>query len=211
MTTRTLKFYGRGYGETPAAISVIQNGVNVYTGEITTINAPRTDWPDQVVLFTSETTVDFTGTISMSIEVTNGTVVFAWITGNYCSIVNPVYSDAQLEILRSPTSTQEEKIAVYSAVAVPPFSSEELAILETGTALEKDAVLESHNATATISSGSDEYRDIYAGDERSSVEIDGVLQSTPDPRPADQAGTWFWSVNQGSVLTYNLNVSAGKE
>jgi hypothetical protein len=211
MTTRTLKFYGRGYGETPAAISVTQNGVNVYTGEITTINAPRTDWPDQVVLFTSETTVDFTGTISMSIEVTNGTVVFAWITGNYCSIVNPVYSDAQLEILRSPTSTQEEKIAVYSAVAVPPFSSEELAILETGTALEKNAVLESHNAMVSISSGSDEYHDIYTGDERSSVEINGVLQSTPDPRPADQTGTWFWLVNQGSVLTYDLNVSAGKE
>jgi len=211
MTTRTLKFYGRGYGETPAAISVTQNGVNVYTGEVTTINAPRTDWPDQVVLFTSETTVDFTGTIPMSVEVTNGTVVFAWITGNYCMIPNPVYNSAQLEILQSPTSTKEEKIAVYSAVAVPPFSSEELAILETGTALETNAVLESHNAMVMISSGSDGYSLIYSGDERSSVEIDGVLQSTPDPRPGDQTGTWFWSVDQDSVLTYDLNVLAGKE
>jgi len=214
MTNRTLKFYGLGYGETPASISVTQDGINIYTGEITTtdnssINLQAVE--NQVVLFTSETPVDFTGTIPMSIEVTNGTVVFAWITGNYSPVLNPAYSAAQLAVLRSPTSTIEERLVVYSAVAVPAFSSEEIAIFETGTSLEKNAILEAHNASIYVSSGSDEYHYIYQGDERSSVKINGIDATTPDPRPDGQAGTWFWPISQGSVLTYNLNISAGKE
>jgi hypothetical protein len=211
MTTRTLKFYGRGYGATPASISVTQNGINVYTGEVTTINAPITEWPDQIVLFTSETTVDFNGTIPMSVEVTNGSVVFAWITGNYCSMLNPVYSTEQLEILQSPTSTDAEKLAVYSAAAVPPFSPEEIAALETGTVAENNIIIASHNASIYISSGPDNFDTIFNGDERSNVSIDGIPQNTPTPRPEGQNGTWFWQVTSGSTLTYDLNVNAGRE
>jgi hypothetical protein len=106
MTIRTLKFYGSGYGTTPASISVTQNGINVYTGTVTTIDAPLgTETADQVELFTSETTVDFSGTIPMSIEVTNGIVVFAQIKSNYHQIQNSVYSQEQLAALQSPTIT----------------------------------------------------------------------------------------------------------
>jgi hypothetical protein len=211
MTTRTLKFYGRGYGTTPASISVTQNGVNVYTGTVTTINAATTDPADQVELFTSETTVDFSGTIPMTVEVTNGTVIFAWITGNYCNRPNPVYSNAQLTILRDPATTNAEKIAIYSSVAVPSFSAAELAVLETGTTVEVQAILKTHNAQIALSTGPTGFSATMVGDQRSNVYIDGVLQSTPNPRPSGRDGTWYWAVNQGSVLSYDLGVDAGFE
>jgi hypothetical protein len=212
MTTRILKFYGSGYGSTPASISVAQNGINVYTGTIPTTNAPESRLVnDQVVLFESEITVDFEGQIPMSIDVTSGIVVFAFIDANYCVVYNPVYTSEQLEILESSSSSSAEKIAIYSSVAVPPFSSEELAILETGTALEQQAVLQSHRASVEINQGPDYFSRVISGDSRSNVYIDGSLQSVPSPRPDGESGTWFWEVGQGSNFSYNLNVKAGKE
>jgi hypothetical protein len=208
MTIKTLKFYGRGYGSTPATISVTQNGVNVYTGAVTTFDEPRADMKDPVVLFESTTTVDFEGLIPMSIEVTNGSVVFAWIAENYATITNPIFSEAQLPILRSPLSTNEEKITIYSAVAVPPFSTEEIELLYTGTEYEKKAILADHNASLLINGGPDQFGDINIGEGRANVAINGIPKIPLSPRPEDKKGTWNWEVSAGSVLTYDLIILA---
>jgi hypothetical protein len=46
-----------------------------------------------------------------------------------------------------------------------------------------------------------------SGDARSNVAIDGVAQ--PINHDEQYNGTWWFTVNSGSVLTYNLDVQAG--
>jgi hypothetical protein len=144
------------------------------------------------------------------------TAYFEQIYSNYMAIYNPVYTQSEIGVLTDPASTAAEKIAIYTAKAVPPLSAAEIAILETGTLAEKDAVLASHNLTILVSSGPDTFVNINGSSEpRTNVVINEVSQSIPDPRPTGADGTWGWEVKfpaEGSGLfECNLTAIAGQE
>jgi hypothetical protein len=94
MTTRTVKMFGLAYGSSPAEIAVTLDGVSVYTGTVATNDAPIPFMPDPSLVDTTvefcnfEIPMDFNGVLPMTCTVSNGTVVFAQITANYCVIAN---------------------------------------------------------------------------------------------------------------------------
>lgn len=83
---RTVQFFGQGYGPTPANIVVKMDDSVIFSGPIPTIDQIgfNTAPEDQVLLFTCELPIDFEGFKPMTIEVLEGTVVFAHIYANHC-------------------------------------------------------------------------------------------------------------------------------
>lgn len=156
MTTRTVKMLGLAYGNTPAEINVTLDGATIYSGTVTTTNAPLPTLPNLELVPTTvefcnfEIPMDFTGTKPMTCTVSNGTVIFAQIISNYCVI---------------------------------------------------------NNTNPSYGSGPDGFLNIDgAGDARSTVLIDGVAQPI---NHEELPGTWWFKVDSGSVLSYNLDISAG--
>ena len=218
---RTIQFLGQGYAPTgtdPIAITATLNGNVVYTGNIPTLYTSdvRRFPEDQVVLFTCELAIDFAGTLPMSISLDSPvgvTAYFLQINSNYMAIHNPVYTQSEIGVLIDPLRTNAERVAIYTATAVPPLSPAEIAILENGTITEKNAVLASHNLTTGVSSGADTFVSTTGNaDPRSNVVINGVAVtrgSTPS------GGRWGWEVKfpaEGSgLIEYDFTVLAGLE
>jgi hypothetical protein len=220
MANRTIQFFGQGYAPTgtePIVITATLNGNAVYNGTIPTLyNTTVGRLPtDQTVLFTCELPVDFAGTLPMSITLDSPVGVDAYfeqIMSNYMPVTNTIYTESELGVLTNPASTRTELIAIYTAKAVPPLSAAEIAILETGTQAEYDAVLESNNLTVSVSSGSGTFLSVSGGgDPRTNVVINGVAQTRGDT----PVGGWGWEIQfpaEGSGLfECDLNVAAGLE
>jgi hypothetical protein len=87
MTTRTFKQLGQAYGSTPAEIVAIVNGTVVFSGAVPTTDTPLPVLPDESVsgtqLFTWTNTVDFSGTQSFSISVTNSPLLLTDTLADY--------------------------------------------------------------------------------------------------------------------------------
>ena len=95
MTTRNFKQCGQAYGSTPASITATIDGTVVYSGSISTLDAPVPSRPVPVenvsppTLFTWTSTVDFAGTQSYSIAVTGSPLLLAF-TGADHGVANNV-------------------------------------------------------------------------------------------------------------------------
>jgi hypothetical protein len=210
MANRTVQILGQGYGSNPAQITVTANGTTVFSGAVNTVDQPLPALPNLAInlseiLCTFQIDQAFTGQIPMTCAVSSGTVIFAQIYCNYVSIPNPVYTPEQIATLNNPTTTQADRVAVYTQVAVPPLSQTDIDTLldPTSTPAQVNAILVAHNCLTYISSGADGYGPIDNTDARSSVTIDGIAQ-TPDH--GDLPGTWWWQINTGSTLAYQLDV-----
>jgi hypothetical protein len=92
MANRTVQLTGYGFGSTPASVVATYNGATVYTGVVPTLNesVPAQPNPDIIndttVLFSFDIPIETDGVQEMTIQVTNGTVVFANVVGNYCKL-----------------------------------------------------------------------------------------------------------------------------
>jgi hypothetical protein len=95
MTTRTFKQYGQGYGATPATIVVTLGGVEIFNGNIATLNQPVPDMPIVpgenlgVELYSWTSTLEFAGTQALEITVTDGTFLMSKSVANYFKYVDP--------------------------------------------------------------------------------------------------------------------------
>jgi hypothetical protein len=216
MVTRTIQLLGQGYGPSPADITVTLNGNTVFSGTISTVDQPVPSLPTDplppvVVLCTFATEQDFWNydnlEIPMTCEVNNGTVIFAEIFANYATVSNTAYTQEQLATLNNPNTPQSQKVALYETVATPPFTQEEIDTLLNPATPENVSrqILWSHSATPYMSSGPDSFTYIGTTDARNDVEINGVPQ-TPDR--SDLPGTWWWTINNGSTLAYNLDLTS---
>jgi hypothetical protein len=210
MAIRTVQILGQGYGANPAEITVTANGNTVFSGTVATLDQPLPALPNleidlNSVLCTFEIDTAFVGEIPMTYAVSTGTVTFSTVYANYVAILNPVYTPAQIATLENPDTTQAERVAIYTQVAVPPLSQADIDVLldPASTPEQKNAILVAHNCTLYISSGANGYGSIDNTDPRSSVVIDGTVQ-TPDH--GELPGTWWWTINTGSTMTYQLEV-----
>ena len=211
MANRTVQILGQGYGSSPAQITVTANGNTVFSGTVNTVDQPLPALPNPDldltnILCTFEIDQAFTGQIPMTCAVSLGSVIFAQINANYVAIANPVYTPEQFAILNSETSTQADRVAIYTQVANPALSQTDIDTLldPAATQEQKNAILSAHNCEPYISSGANGYGPIDSTDARSLVSIDGISQ-TPDHGDLD--GTWWWKIITGSTLSYQLDVS----
>ena len=220
MTNRTLQFWGSGYatsGTEPISITAELNNIIVYSGTIPTDYTTDTSRlsEDQVLLFTCEVPVDFAGTYPMIINLDNPVgvdVFFEQIYSNYMAIVNPVYSPAQVEILKYGL-VKSDKVDLLIECAVPPLTQGEIAILNEGAdfqnPIQQDIII-AHNLPLYISTGPDVWLPVDDDtDPRSNVVINGV----PTSRAPTPPGTWGWMVSftsetSGSIA-HDLTLSAG--
>ena len=211
MANRTVQLLGQGYGSTPAQITVTANGNPVFSGPVNTVDQPSPVLPNLDinlfgVLCTFEIDQAFTGQIPMTCAVSTGTVTFAQIYANYVATPNPVYTPEQMTILTSyPPASQAERVTIFTQVANPPLSQTDIDTLldPAATQEQKNAIIAAHNCTTFISSGVDGFGCVDNIDPRSSVTIDGIAQ-TPDH--GELSGIWWWQINAGSTLSYQLNV-----
>ena len=95
MTTRTFKQYGQGYGATPATITVTLAGVEIFNGDIATLNQPVPDMPIVpgenlgVEIYSWTKDLAFQGTDSLQITVTDGTLLLSKSVANYFKYIDP--------------------------------------------------------------------------------------------------------------------------
>jgi len=95
MTTRTFKQYGQGYGATPATIIVTLGGVEIFNGNIATLNQPVPDMPIVpgenlgVELYSWTSTLEFAGTQALQITVADGTFLMSKSLANYFKYIDP--------------------------------------------------------------------------------------------------------------------------
>jgi hypothetical protein len=95
MTTRTFKQYGQGYGATAATIVVTLGGVEIFNGDIATLNQPVPDMPIVpgenlgVELYSWTSTLEFAGTQALEITVADGTFLMSKSVANYFKYVDP--------------------------------------------------------------------------------------------------------------------------
>ena len=217
MAERTVVFKGLAYGATAATVQITANGVSVFSGTVTTQNQPVPSMPntelDSVALFTMTVDTAFSGTIPMTCEVTNGSVIFAQILANYSNKSNPIYTAEQLAILTSsdpnisnPSINLQVTPIYVGAAAVPPLSEAEVATLYdvATTAEQYIAIINAHNLNPVINGGVDHIDVISKSDPRNSVSINGIPQL---PDRGDLAGIWWWTIPTGSTLSYDLEVS----
>lgn len=88
MTTRTFKQYGQAYGGTQASIVATIDGVEVYSGNVPTVDELLPTFPQPDVQFGEEmfswtNTVDFAGTQTMTIAVTGSMLLITDSFANY--------------------------------------------------------------------------------------------------------------------------------
>jgi hypothetical protein len=211
MANRTVQIRGQGYGTSPAQITVAANGNTVFSGTIATVDQPLPALPMFLpanlaeILCTFEIDLAFTGQIPMTCVVNSGKVIFAEIFANYVLIINPVYTSEQIATLTNPSTTQADRVIIYTQVANPPLSQQDIDTLldPAATPEQKNTILVAHNCQTRIPSGASGYGPIDNTDSRSSVTIDGTAQM---PDHGELPGTWWWAVGTGSVLAYQLDV-----
>jgi hypothetical protein len=211
MANRTIQIYGQGFGSTPAEIVVTANGNTVFSGTIPTTNdplpvLPNIEYSTQEIF---EFTVDpsFSGQLPMTCQVTNGTVIFAQVEMNYSFIRNPVYTQEQAQFISNPTTTWAQRVELYVPRANPALTQQQIDILldPAVSDLDKNKIVWTHNLATIISSGDNTFVRLNSPDPRSNVAIDGIAQN---PDRIGLAGTWWWVINSGSTLSYNLGVTA---
>jgi hypothetical protein len=235
MTNRTIYVIGQGYSPTPVSVVATVDGNVVHNGTITTvdedINVSRlpgnTELQQQMqatktALFSIEKAVEFDGSALVNIEVSGGPVWFGAVMSNYLldPHLNPVLTPEQQAIATNPDSTVAEVQQVQIDIANPPFSAEEIAIIQSVTEFpyspEVQAIINAHNARLNCqSSGADGFGRLpdFVGtddDTWTSVTINGEAQPiNPDAYDPPLTGTWWWVLYPGDVFVGTLRIVAG--
>lgn len=197
MSTRNFKLIGTTATE-DAAGTITINGTEVFNGPFiqNSITDPAT------AIATGSLTFDDTNEVVLPVTITitagsAGIGMFQWNCATF--VPNPAYTSEQYAVLTNPASTIEEKIAVWSSVADPAFSSADITVLETETddELIKD-MLRAHNCTRQLP---DETSYAYGrseetiSDNRNAIFINGTPIAVPD---------WYYlTLSNTDVLTFD--------
>lgn len=174
MTNRTVQVQGFAYGANPGEITAIFGGNTVFSGTITTIDAPLPSLPDASLdsavteLFSFEIPMNLGGQTPMSLSISNAQVLLGPIVANYANRAN----------------TQSQPFTYYS-------------------------------------SGPTEFRNVYypplnvqpreSNEYKLNVQINGVPQTISPEQQGNLTGSWWWTLNHGDTMTFDLLINPGLE
>jgi len=231
MANRTIQFCGYAYGAVPLQLNAHINGQTVFSGAVDTLTedipALPIDMTNAPVLFSvTESALfptSFSGSYRMTISVATGSgIILGFVKSNYMSTATNM-----VEFSGSISDTTLNVSSVTSGEIVPGQIIHNT-IITKGTTIVSGSgstwqVSESQLAGEATINGEilfpgtvDTFKMCYTGvptnsdgtqDSRSSVQINGVPQSREIP----PSGQWTWSVEAGSTIEYNFNISAGSE
>jgi len=214
MAKRTIKIAGLAYGPEAAVIKIAANENEVFSGVIPnsgTLTPTRPANGEEVVfdaICTFDIDLDFSGELLMSYQVMSGNVILEKIFSNLALVPNPGYTAEHLAVISNPDTSLSDLLAIYTPVADPSLTTEEMDILlDPATPDESwNNILSSHKLHASIPGGVDDWDDISQdrSDPRKDVKINGV--SVDDFDREDLTGTWWWRLSAGSILTHSLTV-----
>jgi len=166
------------------------------------------------VIFTMEIPVEFSGTVPMSVTVNSGNgIAFAHVRSNYMYMPNPIYSSEQWAVI-SANAQSAESLTIQTSLANPPFSQAELDTLSNPATTQEQyyTILNAHGLIPYIMGGPGNFSAAFwPSDSRTDVTIDGNPVSPPNPRPPEYTGDWTWKVSAGSTLAFTFNTEAGIE
>lgn len=219
MTNRTVQLKGYGFGSTPAEITVTVEGVAVFTGSVPTSNTLPPSMPnlgliaETATLCSFEIPLTFSGEKAMTCAVSNGTVVFAQIEANYTNIPNPVFSSTEYEFAINSSNHISARIDVLSAHASSPFTEDEITKLRStdpADQTEQLAIMSAHGVSLNVSSGPTGFHEINLGSDcRANVIINGTPANPV--HNSEYTGIWWWKLDNGSTMSYNLAIDSGVE
>jgi hypothetical protein len=208
MTTRTVRFYGRGYGNTPVEITVTANGSTVYNGPVPT--APVNSSTNSQRLFDMQLPIGFSGVIPMSILVNSGEYIqLNDVEANYPYLPSSVYTPEQRAIVTNPDSSPaalQAGLDIITSVANPPLSPEEISQIkdpDIDPQLEQSILL-AHNANIWYSGGPTFFGTLIDPGKNCMSNL-FINESPLDP------STTQFTVPVGSVLRFDLTISYGLE
>jgi hypothetical protein len=207
MTTRTVRFYGRGYGNTPVEITVTANGSTVYNGPVPTV--PVNSSTNSQTLFDMQLPIEFSGVIPMSILVNSGEYIqLNDVEANYAYLASSVYTPEQRAIITNPDPSRDPQatLDVIMSVANPPLSPEEISQIEDPDIdpQVEQSILLAHNANIWISGGPTFFGTLVDPGENCMSNL-FINESPLDP------STTQFTVPVGSVLRFDLTISYGLE
>jgi hypothetical protein len=214
MTIRTIQIWGQGYGPDSVTANVTFDGNIVFSGQIPTVESVDINYlpADQTCLISFEVPVELSGTFPVSIEFIGSDTYVSTVIANYCSQTNPIYTAEDLAILNNPESTFSEKLAIWTPLANPALSSEDIVVLETGTPAEQRAVLAEHGLSLSVSSGLEGFSAVAQPQCKINTVINGVAVAPPDPLPPEASGEWGWeipSIDNVGTFNFDLVVNPG--
>ena len=232
---RTLQFLGYAYGNTPVILNAHINGNLVFSGQVATVDTPIPDpangLPGNQVLFSAtdpSLSTDFSGALPMTISVATGYgILVCDILSNYMLLNTPADPCVmENSTINGSTLTIGSVTSGTPAVGMRLISDEittSNAYVISGSGSTWETNLDQTIAATTITGqlyyhipgDATRFQNCYCSrptnsegtpDPRSSVYVDGVQQVPPK---AVSEGIWTWEVDNGSTISYDLNVSIG--
>jgi hypothetical protein len=178
MATRTIKLLGQGFGSSPVSITATVDGATVYTGTINTVDEPV---PAQ-----------YTG---------KGSDMFSFTVDTTFSGTKPVTI-----AVTGGTLVTTVTLGNYAMIKNPALTPEEAATFDFDDPDNVPPEVESKGGYFIPGSDSD-FGAIGRYDSKNNVTIDGVPQVKGDPTGREQFADWFWTVNSGSTIAFDSNIT----
>lgn len=203
MTTRQFKISSVPSPESGSGI-IVFDGVEIFNGAF-----PNVSETDVLIAGSVDITnpVDGSDIIkSVSITVTSGVNVYVGLfEWNYSVIQNPAFTPEQRAAYNNPTTTTEQRLAIFEAVANPSFSSADLDIFASTDPADnpiKYELLYNHKCFMQIQ---DEATYSFGGDtsycNRTNVLLNGVTPPNADTN-------YPIAMTAGDVLTFDTIIFA---
>lgn len=205
MTDRIFKVYGKGTGATSSTVTAALDGQTVYSGTVYTDELPfSTATDNQKFLFEFALPVEQRGTFSATFSVDEGSVFFSTLRSNTGGINNPIYSEADFNIIQ--TGSPEEWVPIYNAHLDTPLTQEEIDLLASNNVADYAAQIYMLTAKGidTIILDPDLITDQFGGYPLAQpYYLDSVSQPT---RTNLEPGELCLEVQAGSTLRFDIKI-----
>ena len=236
MTNRTVQFWGQGYGATPCTITAYMAGVQVFAGDIPTLDSTDRVPTDQQQLFSWEIPMDQANT-TMTLALTGSDIYLTQVLANYSRVINPIYlqggttmppgtfTDEYL-VITNPSSTAADKLPIWEKYANPALTEADITLLQSTNpddAAAQEALLKSVGVWSLISSGPTGFVNISGAvaipwTNVTCTNANYYNATAPDPLPPEYStavGSWSAEIEpetgQTAAMQFTLVVVPGQE
>lgn len=214
MPNRTVKCYGKAYGDSPVTVKATFNNTVVHSATVSTVSGSpdrsiQFDNLDNLFEFTLDTSIN--GSIPFKLEVTGGSLIWNTLHANYVipetedlindSAVWPSYVPATAAEIKNDSSNLSDADfnAKYGADKIQlEFDNVDFLTIVTSASARFDDLSEINNVDPDLN------RNPITSDGHDNVQIDGV--SYPRNADASTSGTWNWYIEDGEVFTCDVFV-----